>query len=934
MARLLPFATLLAFAFSTQAQQPVDLLSPRPAAVAVAPPVPLDSLLRPRFSIYCDLVSIRTTTPWQVPPFFTIQPVLTQVAGVQVTPNSGAPGDWATVRIRGGSSLAGPDQPLYVVDGVPALNADYEPGVFLRAAFSLGSGPEATRPGANPLLALAPEDIASVTVISGGLAAAQYGAQGSNGVIEISTNRGGKLNQKQPLRVRYAATAGLQHVRRRYDLLDARQYADVANEARPGFPSFPLTGPVSPDTDWQAELFRTAAVYKHHLTFDGSSLRTRYVVSADYLTQDGVVIHSSLDRYALRLGLDQQLGQRLRLFFNASASSASQALPVAGVVAQALLAPPTVAVRDSRGRFQNYGFTNTVRNPVDLATTDGSATTTRRLLLQAGAEYTLRPGLTLGATGSREEGRVAGSAHFLVNTGQQFIPTATVTSTVSLPTTATVAQLRLAYDHTFGDAHRLGLTAGAGYQHYRRSTTTTYQDYAYSSSFDDGATTAFSNAGLTASYAYRARYEALATLRRDANRGATLFFRPEVPTAWLPGAEVRWHLNQEPFLENASRLSTATLWGSLGQTSNTSLPATGLGSGVSSEIIRVGPGQTVSRLTLAAPVPPPPRTTQLEAGLRLGFWQDQLRIDITAFRRTTTHLTVPQLLVLPTGTGFGTALLPRETALRNQGLLLAATSSWRRGRFSGSTRLAASWQQQRITEVTEVAGAGGVPGLVVGEAPHPYFLYHRLPVPMVGARDARGQSIAGALRYQDLDNTNGFINDADARYQGTALPTQLYTLSQTLSRGRFTLDAQLDALAGHQLLNTTLATLDLPTGYNNGTTRLLDRWTPTNYNPDIPQASQSLSNSVFGNLRYDDAQLQSAAHLRLSQLTLSFAPGAADSPHPSAIWVGGQNLFVLTRYRGFDPNVGSGGATLLASGYDTNAYPTPRTWLAGIRIGF
>ncbi|WP_201985878.1 TonB-dependent receptor plug domain-containing protein [Hymenobacter rubidus] len=929
MTRTLPVALLLAAAFGAQAQQPVDSL--QAPLVAVATPPPPDSLL-PRFSIYCDLVSIRSLTPWQAPPFLTIQPVLTQAAGVQVTPTSGAPGDWAAVRIRGGSSLASPDQPLYVVDGVPALNADFQPGVLLRAAFGLGEGPQATLTGANPLLALSPEDISSITVISGGVAAAQYGAQGSNGVIEINTKRGGQLNQKQPLQVHYAAMAGLQEVRQRYDLLNARQYADLAREAFQGNVNYPASGPVTPDTDWQAELFRTATVFKHHLTFDGSGAKTRYVVGADYLSQEGVVINSSLKRYALRLGLDQKIGQRLRLFFNAAASSASQALPVAETVARALLAPPTFAVRTSQGSFQNYGPFST-RNAVDLATTDGTGLTTRRLLLQLGADYRVLPDLTLNATASREEGRVAASTHFLVNTART-PPTATATSTSDLSTTATVAQLRLTYDHTFGEGHRLGLGASAGYQQYRRGTSSGYRDYGSQSSYDTDATTTFSNIGLTASYAFRSRYEALASLRRDANHGGGLFFRPEVPPVWLPGTEVRWHLHQEPFLADKPFLSTATLWASLGQTSSTSLPATGLGSGIGSDYIMVGPGQTVTSFLSTVPVPPPPRTTQLEAGLRLGFWQDRLRLDITAFRRSTAHLTVPQYIVFPTGSGFGTLLLPREATLRNQGLLLAASSSWQLGRLKGNTRLAASWQQQRVTAVTEVAGVGAVPGLVEGEAPHPYFLYHRLPVPMVGERDARGQSIAGTLRYEDRDNTNGFINDADARYQGTALPTQLYTLSQSLALGRFTLDAQLDALAGHQLLNTTLATLDLPTGYNNGTTRLLDRWTPTHYSVDIPQASQNLGGNLFGTRRYDDAQLQSAANLRLSQLTLSFITGKVDSPHPNSIWVGAQNLFVLTNYRGFDPNVSSGGATLLAAGYDTNAYPVPRTWLVGARIGF
>ncbi|MBD2722872.1 TonB-dependent receptor plug domain-containing protein [Hymenobacter armeniacus] len=938
MNRLLPTTFLVLAVAGVQAQQ-VDTLAPRRVAVATAIPDSVEAVVLPlRFSCGTSCVLISAVSPWTPPPFLTLQPLLPQVPGVQVTPTSGAPGDWATVRIRGGSSLASPDQPLYVVDGVPALNADFEPGVFLRAAFPLGSGPQLAHTGANPLPTLPPEDIASVTVLSGGIAAAQYGAQGSNGVIEIVTKRGGKTGQRQPLRVRYAGIGGVQQVRQRYDLLNARQYADLANEAsqKPnggGLVRYPLTGPISPDTDWQGELFRPAVLHGHHLTLDGSSVRTRFLLSADYLNQAGVVTHSGLDRYALRLNLDQQISPKLRLFLNASAASVSQTLPTDATVAQALLAPPTVAVHDARGNFERYGPFFNQRNPVDLATNDGTATTSRRLLLQAGAEYILWPGVVLTGSLGREEGRVASETHFLVNTsiGQQ--TTATAVSTLRLPTTASVAQLRLAYDHTFGEAHRLGLTASAGYQDYQRNTNGTYREPGSESYYSTSSTTTFSNAGLTATYAYRGRYEALASLRRDANSGATLLFVPKVPALWLPAAEVRWYLHQESFLADAPAISTATLWAGVGQTSSTSLPGTGWGSGVTSDYLRLGPGQVVSTLGSSAPEPAPPRTTQLEAGLRLGLWQNRLMVDVTTYRRSTAHLVVPQLLVLPTGTGLGALVLPREAALRNQGLLLSVSGSWQAGRFRGFSRLAAAWQQQRVADLLAVPDAGPVPGLVVGEAPHPFFLYHRLPVAAAGAVDAQGRNIGGRLRYQDVD-ANGFITDADASYQGTALPTQLYSFSQTLALGRFTLDAQLDAQAGHQLLNTTLATLDLPTGYTNGTTRLLDRWTPTHYSPDVPEANVGLANSVALNQRYDDAQLQSAAHLRLSQLTFSYALRPAAHPHPMSVWVGGQNLFVLSSYRGFDPNVSSGGATLLAAGYDANAYPVPRTWLLGVRASF
>ncbi|UOQ98469.1 TonB-dependent receptor plug domain-containing protein [Hymenobacter sp. 5317J-9] len=942
MSRILP-AALLVFSITAAQAQQIDTLTARRVAVRGTMSDSIIPQLVQTFShrtIYCPVQII--VNHWTPPSFLTIQPILTQVPGVQVTPTSGAPGAWATVRIRGGSSLADTDQPLYLVDGLPALNADFAPGAAISEGVAFGAGPEAARVGANPLLFVPTEDVESITVLQGAVATAQYGAQGSNGVIAITTKRGGKSGQKQPLRVRYAGFGGVQQVRQRYSLLNARQYADLANEAettaRPGF-GVPFPSPdlerLGAGTDWQAELFRTAFLQNHHLAFDGSSARTRYALSADYLNQAGVVQHSNLTRYALRLNLDQQLSSQLRVSLNAAAAHIAHTLPGQGAVAAALLAPPTLPARQADGRYYQtnsyypYSFPGTFFNPLAIANDAGYEGTTRRLLLQAGLHYQLQPNFRVSLSASHEGAGTDGTDRTLFALfGGGPPPAPDNVRNTTLTTAATVAQLQLAYDHHFTEDQLLALEATAGSQSYRLEQTT--QQLAPGSSYSNSATTNYTlyNAALVARYSYRERYEALASLRADVNQ-ATFYRNAPTTTSWLPGAELRWHLHHENFLSGSQFLQTLTLWAAAGQTSNTGLVSSGLGSGVQAGQVVVGGsvGPPVPVAALPYPASALPRTTQLEAGLRVGLWQNHVLLDVDAYRRTTAHVAVPQLVPTPLPTGVGYVFQQRDADLRTQGLQLSASSTWAIGKLKGNSRVAAALLQQRVLAVADGPLGGGaavaVAGLVVGEAPHPYLLYERLGVA------ASGQPAAGQVRYQDLDG-NGRLNEADARYQGTVLPTRQFTLTQTLTLGRFTLDVQADALGGHQLLNTTLARLELPTGATNGTTRLLDRWTPTANNPDIPQASAS-SSIVLA--RYDSGTPQSAANLRLSQLTLSYDLRPT-SPHPMSVWVGGQNLFVLTRYRGFDPNVSSGGATLLAAGYDTNAYPVPRTWLLGVRASF
>src|SRR6476661_5237619 len=259
------------------------------------------------------------------PKYWLLQPLLTAIPGIQVTPHSGAPGDWAAVRIRGGSTLAGTDQPLYVVYGVPALNNDFVPVAAPGSGSRIGQGQVPQLAGPNPLLFLPVEDIEQITVLTGALGTARYGAQGSNGVLLITTKRGGMAGQKKPLRVRYAGLGGVQQVRQRYELLDARQYAELANEAWTNAPTHYQPKPYSPaalaalgpGTDWQAEIMRDAFVQSHHLALDGSSARTRYLLSTDFLDQAGVVRGSGLRRYQLRLNLDHRASDKLRLHLSA-----------------------------------------------------------------------------------------------------------------------------------------------------------------------------------------------------------------------------------------------------------------------------------------------------------------------------------------------------------------------------------------------------------------------------------------------------------------------------------------------------------------------------------------------------------------------------------------------------------------------------------------
>ncbi|AYA37688.1 hypothetical protein D3Y59_11900 [Hymenobacter oligotrophus] len=315
MPRLLPACVLFLGAATAQAQQPDSLLSRSNSVVLLV-----------------------TDSTAVIPAFVTVQPLLGRVAGVQVTPYSGAPGANAVVRVRGASGVANNPQPLYLLDGVPV----FESTGFV-PAYNLGPNmPNFTNWGLNPLLSLPASDIESVTVLKGALETARYGAQGQHGVISIRTRRG----QAGGPRLRYTGYAGVQQARTRYDLLTARQYAELGNEAlqnesRPPWYTPAEVAALGAGTDWQQELLRTAATHEHQLSLSGGLPTVRYYAAASYKGQQGILRNSHLQNFTGRANVEYQLSSKLTLETRLSGSHTTAAQSTEELPEFMLLALPT-----------------------------------------------------------------------------------------------------------------------------------------------------------------------------------------------------------------------------------------------------------------------------------------------------------------------------------------------------------------------------------------------------------------------------------------------------------------------------------------------------------------------------------------------------------------------------------------------------------------
>ena len=273
-----------------------------------------------------------------------------RLPGVQVTQASARPGGNFSIRIRGSNSITAGNEPLYVIDGLP---------------------------GANPENSLNPSDIKSIEVLKDASATSIYGARGSNGVVLITTKNG---KQNSPLTISYNATTSIQSATKTLDMMNAQQYMSFYNDVysdrglEPIFSQNDFSS-IGAGTNWQGEIFRSAPIQEHRLSFSGGSEDTQYYLSLNAFDQDGIVISSGFKRFSGRINLTHSVGDKLKIGINFNNSYVKEdQVPLglgvnatAGVIAAALQLPPTEPIFNSDGAYSTS--LQDLSNPVAQART-------------------------------------------------------------------------------------------------------------------------------------------------------------------------------------------------------------------------------------------------------------------------------------------------------------------------------------------------------------------------------------------------------------------------------------------------------------------------------------------------------------------------------------------------------------------------------------
>lgn len=836
-----------------------------------------------------------------------------KAAGVQVVQPSGKPGGDIAVRVRGATSVLAGNEPLYVVDGVPTTD----------------------------IRGLNPADIATMTVLKDASSAAIYGARAANGVVLITTKRG----QAGASTITFNAYAGVSDIRKTVETLTTKQYRDLINEIIPGALPPDATG----YTDWQEEVFGYGTNQSYQLSFAGGNEKTRYLLSANYLNQTGIVEPASFDRYSVRLNLDNQATDWLKIGANMNVlRSSTKDTPDnassgrGGVIMSALNTPPFLSIyKDAtETQYDPNPFQPSWENPVAYMFGPDQEATDTRLFGNFNAEASVFKGFSLKTNLGADL-----NAHqwdyyldpFKTNYGRQQNGIGQADKSNSA---IWLWENTANYTATFG-ANKVSFLAGSSIQKSRWS-----NSYIYGNDFPADVSVKTLNAAnnISAStdvqewslasffgrftYDYKSKYLLTASLRRDGSS--------KLAHHWgtMPSVSVGWRISAEPFMQNFKAIYDLKLragWGKNGnQEGIPNYARYGLVSYYRRALTNPLSGPASAQVTYGNPDLRWETTAQSNIGLDLSLWQGRFNFTADAYYKKTDDvlLNVQLSNSLPI-----TSIQTNAGKIENRGLEFNISTVNTTGELRWNTDFNISFNKNKVLELnyTDVYYFGRIYSNNQDVA----IVREGLPLGVFFGYVADGvDPETGDMIYKDV-NENGIFDPGDRTVIGDGNPDFVYGLTNTFSWKNFDLNVFFQGSQGNDIFNATRIDLEGMFDSKNQSTAVLRRWTPDNRDTDIPRA---IGGGKVDNVRNSTRFVEDGSYLRLKAITLqyNFNPQRLErlKIQKFSVYVTGQNLLTFTKYSGFDPEVNAFGRSATELGIDYGTYPQARILTAGVNVEF
>ncbi|WP_344853918.1 SusC/RagA family TonB-linked outer membrane protein [Pedobacter jeongneungensis] len=850
-----------------------------------------------------------------------------KVAGVQMINNSGQPGGASTVRIRGNSAITGTGQPLYVVDGVALDGRSARPSTNAGVGGLTASAGTGTTPDGNPLNFINPADIESMEILKDASATAIYGSRAAYGVVLITTKRGKSGETK----IDVNASAGVGSIARKVDVLTGDEY-------RAALKKYNLTaGDFGTSVNALDEVLRTAYNQNYSVGISGGTNGNTFRASLAYQNQQGIIKASDFKKYSagfngnFKFLESKKLGLDVNMISNQYLENIAPITTDAGftgsLISQALSWNPTQSFYNPDGSlFIDYG--STTINPLAALAANSDKAKVSTILGSLSPYYKITPWLeyrmlasvnystgirrsstrsTLNLQGIQPDGAFKGGFASYSNTElvtQQFTNTLNFNKEI---------------------ASKLNLNAVIGYEYSNFvnkaaiNTATGFGDIAvdYTDAFEatlpvnrtfvtsNDPTTELQSYFARAIFNYDSKYILTATFRAD---GSTKFGANN-KYGYFPSFAAAWDVKKESFLSDAQWLNQLKLRLGYGKTGNQDFPS---GSSQQRFVIRGVDG--LVGINNANPDLKWQEDKQTNIGLDFGFLNNKLTGSIDYFNKVTSDLLFPQSAFSPAAPNGVITWYNLDGEVQNKGLEISLNAniidndnlSW----YVGGN---VTFIKNTVKNLTGLIRTGSLSGQGLSGV-NLEVIKNGLPLFAMVTREYNGLDAEGFSTYTD----DGFTK----YYLGNPNPKAIMGLSTSLSYKKFTFTANLNGSFGQSIYNNTansvLAISNL--GNRNIASALV--------NSGI---QESLANPIAASSRY----IEKGDYVKLANATINYNVGNIGKAIKSLnIYVNGQNLFVITNYTGFDPevNVNKSINGVPSAGIDYTAYPTVRTFNFGVNF--
>ena len=838
-----------------------------------------------------------------------------RVAGMHIQQNSGAPGSSFQIRIRGTNSIQGSNEPLWVIDGFPSSPS------FLNAA-----------------------DVERIEVLKDASATAIYGSRGANGVILVTT-KSGKAGKT---RVDINSNVSFQAVRKKLDLLNATEYAQLYNEY---WNNIQGTDYFSQDaiksfgegTDWQDQVFRTAIVQDHSVNVTGGNEKTQFSVGSSFLDQQGIIRNSYFQRILLRANVNHDLTSRIALSYNAiigrtnsNPTADDQALIMAMVASS-----PTLKPYREDGSYQPingvYPFSpDNIHNPVAYLNEISRLQVSNRVM--ANLALTLKPIRDLSVKFSANVSNVDSRSDNYTTTR---FPTSAGSAGIGSSNDFYVNSNNIAtYQKDFGSKHSLNVVAGFTYEQQTVKNVSVSGSGFLSDATEThnigSATTinipssSFSQWTLLSwlgrvNYSFNDRILATVSFRADGSSR----YSENNKWGYFPSAALAWRFIEEDFFKDVSFLSDGKIRVSYGATGSTAISPYYTLNMLSSGKVPLGT-DLQNYFSPGTRFPADLRwetTLQNDIGLELGFFNNKLRLTADYYSKKTKDLL--NSVQLPRSSGYATTV-QNVGVISNKGLEFQVDANLINQGIKWNVGAVFSVNRNKVVKLYDGQEIrGSVMSLNVAND-YINLLREGQPISRFYGYKLKGLDENGRYTFHDLDN-DGTVNENDKTWIGNPNPNFIYGFNSTLNWKSFELNFFIQGTQGNDIFAASMINQNYKyyLGYNTMKGVLYDHWSPNNPNAKYPRIDRTFSTRMADNFVYD------GSYLRLKTIRLAYdlpiSKIIKNEKSRGQIYISGQNLLTITSYPWWDPDVNTnGGDNSINQGIDYYSYPVSK----GVTVGF